>query len=93
MKIAFFSLVLAVTATFALASDDHHDDDSVWWKEEWKEDKKHYGKASEVKKECVHGEFRCTDASTDRCDHGVWFANPCAAGTKCLGCGDWGKQF
>jgi hypothetical protein len=38
---------------------------------------------------CNDGDFRCTANSTDRCDHGVWFAFPCALGTKCLGCGDW----
>lgn len=42
-----------------------------------------------VNETCFHGDFRCTHNSTDRCDHGVWFVNPCAVGTKCLGCGDY----
>lgn len=49
---------------------------------------KDYAAPNSTLKECIHGEFRCTDTSTDRCNWGQWVANPCAVGTKCIACGD-----
>ena len=48
-----------------------------------------YKNATVVKPECIHDEYRCTDTSTSRCDHGVWIDYKCPVGTRCLGCGYW----
>jgi hypothetical protein len=57
--------------------------------EKMMEEKKQQKEKGKVEGPCEHGAFRCTNNSTDRCDHGVWFSHPCVQGTKCLGCGDW----
>lgn len=51
-----------------------------------KDDKWWYGKDKEF---CIHNEHRCTDTSSQVCEHGIWKTTQCTEGTKCLGCNNW----
>lgn len=67
---------------------EYHDKDTTWWNKDWKTDPHLYGDKNSTEKECIHGEYRCTTTSSDRCNFGKWISNICPIGTKCLGCND-----
>lgn len=86
-------LLVAVSADSQWWDDGSWEDSPDWLQPDWNHDEKTYGPSNSTEKVCIHGEFRCTDVSTDRCDHGVWISNPCPSGTKCLGCADFECVF